>query len=102
MIRSLVTPQTNDLHIALPDNYLGKKVEVLVFTYDEAKEEANMNQDIMAQFLGLIYERTTEELHKHVAKSSADSAIVNRLTLISRNEKDFRMIHNHDLINPWK
>lgn len=72
MIRSLLTPQTNDLHIALPDSYIGKKVEVLVFTYDDAIEEPIANPNIMAQFWGVISDHTTEEMHKHVAQSRAE------------------------------
>ena len=32
----------------------------------------------------------------------AATAIVNKLILITRNEKDFDPIYNFDLINPWK
>ncbi len=32
----------------------------------------------------------------------AATALVNKLTLISRNEKDFSKIHRLDVINPWK
>jgi predicted nucleic acid-binding protein len=32
----------------------------------------------------------------------AATAIVKKLTLISRNEKDFIKVHKLDLINPWK
>jgi predicted nucleic acid-binding protein len=32
----------------------------------------------------------------------AATALVNKLVLISRNEKDFSKIHNLVLINPWQ
>ena len=66
MIRSLLTPQSTDLHIAIPDNYVGKKVEVLVFPYDEPNDAPKINPNVMAQFWGVISEETTEEMHKHV------------------------------------
>jgi len=69
MIRSLITPESTDLHIAIPTEYVGKKVEVLVFTYDEARTAPKVTPDIMAQFWGVISEQTTEEMHKHVALS---------------------------------
>jgi len=72
MIRSLLTPQTTDLHIALPADYVGKKVEVLVFTYDEEIEAPKVNPNVMAQFWGIISESTTEEMHKHIASSRAE------------------------------
>ncbi len=69
MIRSLLTPQTTDLHIALPADYVGKKVEVLVFTYEDETETAAPIPDIMAQFWDIISESTTEAMHKHIASS---------------------------------
>ncbi len=72
MIRSIVTPNSNDLHIALPVKYIGRKVEVLVFSYDEPVDTPTDNEDIMAQFWGVISERTTEEMHKHLAHSRAE------------------------------
>jgi hypothetical protein len=72
MIRSLITPQTTDIHIAIPDEYIGKKVEVLVFTYDEPNEAPESMPNVMSQFWGVISEDTTREMHKHVAQSRAE------------------------------
>ena len=69
MIRSLITPQTNDLHIALPDDYIGKKVEVLVFTYEDTNISSNSTTDVMAQFWGVVSGETTEAMHKHILQS---------------------------------
>ena len=35
MIRTVVTPKDTDLHIAIPSDYVGKQVEVLLYTTDE-------------------------------------------------------------------
>jgi hypothetical protein len=73
MIRSLVTPESNSLQIAIPDDYVGKKVEILVFTHDEATPTiAASTPDVMSQFWGVISEHTTEEMHRHVAQSKAE------------------------------
>ncbi len=71
MIRSLITPQTTDLHISIPTDYIGRKVEVLVFTYDEPKESAKEADNVMAQFWGVISEDTTKEMHRHITESRA-------------------------------
>jgi plasmid replication initiation protein len=39
MIRTLITPQQQNISIDLPQNYVGKKVEVIAFTIDEAFAE---------------------------------------------------------------
>ena len=72
MIRSLLTPETTDLHISIPTDYVGKKVEVLVFACDETTEAPKTNPEIMAQFWGVISENTTEEMHKHITQSRAE------------------------------
>jgi len=72
MIRSLVTPQSNDLHIAIPDNYIGKKVEILVFSHDETNREPENEPDIMAQFWGVVSDDTTKKMHEHILQSRAE------------------------------
>lgn len=37
MVRTLLTPQNQIISINLPKNFIGKKVEVIAFTIDEAK-----------------------------------------------------------------
>ena len=69
MVRSLITPETNTVHIAIPDDYIGKKVEILVFTYDETTEPPATQPGVMSQFWGVISEQTTREMHDHVGKS---------------------------------
>ena len=36
MIRTVITPDNEKISIDLPHNYVGKKVEVIAFTVDEA------------------------------------------------------------------
>lgn len=36
MIRTLVTPQQQNISILLPKNFVGKQVELIAFTIDEA------------------------------------------------------------------
>lgn len=38
MIRTIITPQNTDLHISIPNEYVGKRVEVLLYVCDEVKE----------------------------------------------------------------
>jgi hypothetical protein len=41
MIRTFITPQTDTINLSLhvPQNYIGKPMEVLLYTVDEVKEE---------------------------------------------------------------
>jgi len=40
MIRSVVIPENNKLSFNIPDNYIGKRVEVIAFMIDEGNEMA--------------------------------------------------------------
>ena len=65
MIRTSVTPQLAFLNIAIPSNYIGKKVEVLLYAVDEIFEEQPKTQT-MADFWNTISNETAEKLHKNV------------------------------------
>ena len=39
MIRTIITPLNTDLHLSIPQDYIGKQIEVLLYTTDEVKED---------------------------------------------------------------
>ena len=39
MVRTIITADKSNLTLSLPDNFLGKQVEVLAFLVDEVDEE---------------------------------------------------------------
>ncbi len=43
MIRTHLVPETNNVTVPIPDNYIGKKVEVIVFT-DEDMQSDHLSQ----------------------------------------------------------
>ena len=69
MIRTVITPQNTDIHISIPENYVGRKMEVLLYATDEVVEEETETANTMAQFWGVISGETGEDLHKNAAKS---------------------------------
>ena len=50
MIRTIVTPEQQDVFIRLPQNFVGKKVEVITFTIDEATDKT-IKSDIPLTYL---------------------------------------------------
>jgi hypothetical protein len=62
MIRTVVTPKNTDLHLSIPENYIGKQIEILLYTTDEVKEEKNIKNNNAARFKGLL---TNEEADKY-------------------------------------
>lgn len=48
MIRTIITPQNQNVSIQIPKNYIGKKVEFIAFAIDEPQE--NSKEKIMTHF----------------------------------------------------
>jgi hypothetical protein len=44
VIRTLITPQKDEISIRLPNNYIGKQVEVIAFTVDESDQQSSINK----------------------------------------------------------
>ncbi len=39
MIHTILTPSNTDLHLSIPKDYVGKQIEILLYTSDEGKEK---------------------------------------------------------------
>ena len=70
MIKTIVTPDTNKVSFDVPDNYLGKKIEVTAFDLDEGVQPAS--QKTMAEFWGIISKERAEEWNADIAKSKEE------------------------------
>jgi hypothetical protein len=64
MIKTVVTPESNTLHLSIPNDYIGKEIEVLLYSKDELVKETTTNRNNAARFKGLL---TNEEASKYHA-----------------------------------
>ena len=71
MIRTSITPQQADILISVPPQYIGKKLEVLLYAVEEITEEA-AKPVTMAQFRGIISSETAQDILKHAEASRAE------------------------------
>ncbi len=108
---------------ALPEN--GKQMmmkiipEISIITFIEILNKKNLpeaeaikyrafaNASIIHTDIKIDIAEPTISIRKKYGLKTPDAiiaatAIVNKLILITRNEKDFVKIHKLDLINPWK
>jgi hypothetical protein len=70
MVRTTITPENTDIHISVPQRFVGKKVEVLLYTIDEEEPAApTIPKNTMAKFWGVISAETGAELHKSATES---------------------------------
>jgi hypothetical protein len=54
MIRTLITPDKQDISIHIPENYIGKQIEVLLYAVDELDEQAVVIKKKPSDFRGAL------------------------------------------------
>jgi hypothetical protein len=69
MIKTTLIPQQSDLNIAIPNNYIGKKIEVLLYAVDEIEIDNSKSIISMADFWNVISDETAQKLHQNVVDS---------------------------------
>jgi len=67
MVRTVVTPNNKTIHFDIPQNYVGKKIEVIAFAIGEGEEEQEvLPVNTMAQFWGTMSNATASDLHEQI------------------------------------
>ncbi|HEY8780501.1 MAG TPA: hypothetical protein VIM16_02710 [Mucilaginibacter sp.] len=69
MIKTIVTPKNNNLYLPIPDSYIGKEIEVLVYAKEELIEEKAKPKKSMADFCGVLSENDYQSLKKHTEQA---------------------------------
>lgn len=69
MIKTIVTPQNNSLYVKIPNNYIGREIEVLVYAKDELEEEKIKAKKTMANFTGVLSENDYQSLKSHTEQA---------------------------------
>lgn len=67
MIKTVVTPQHRQIVINVPSNYVGKKVEILLYALDEVEtERKNAPQKSLSDYCGVLSESDYQSLNAHI------------------------------------
>jgi hypothetical protein len=61
MIKTIIIPKNNDIHLFIPNNYIGKEIEILVYAKEELLQQENLKSNNAARYKGLL---TNEEADK--------------------------------------
>ena len=70
MVRTVVTPFDNTICISIPSNYVGKKVEVLLYPSEEVKEDTvNVHKRNAARFKGIFTSEEADNYHQYLQKA---------------------------------
>ena len=70
MIKTRVIPQNNNYNLVIPDNYIGKNIEILFYSLDEITEEKPITaKKTMADFSGILTENDYLSLKQHAQQA---------------------------------
>ena len=66
MVRTLITPQHQNISIQVPQNYVGKQIEVLLFAVDELVEEEKTATPNAAKYKGMFSKEEGEKFNQYL------------------------------------
>jgi hypothetical protein len=69
MQKTLIIPQENIYSLTIPSHYIGKKVEILLYSIDELLEQKEPNMKKPSDFFGTLTVSEGEAFQKYVTNS---------------------------------
>ncbi len=67
MIRTVIIPTNTNINLSIPEDYVGKSIEVTFLALEELEQKPA--KKTMSDFWGIISDETAEALHKQVEQS---------------------------------
>jgi hypothetical protein len=73
MIRTLVTPQQQNISIQVPQNYIGRQIEVLLYAVDELIEEEKITRpNNAAKYKGIFSKEEGEKFNQYLKQARSE------------------------------
>jgi len=70
MIKTIVMPKNNNLQLSIPNSYIGKEIEILLYAREELLEEETATpKKSMADFCGILSENDYQSLIEHTEQA---------------------------------
>ena len=69
MIKTVIIPQNDSYSLVIPKNYIGKKLEVLLYAFDELVEEKAIEKKKPSDFFGTLSKEEGEKFHTYITKA---------------------------------
>lgn len=70
MVRTIITPTQASISLSIPEDYVGKPIEVTFLALEEL--EPKPAKKTMADFWGVISDDTAKTLHEQVTQSRSE------------------------------
>ena len=72
MIKTLAIQQNNSYNLAIPNNYIGRKIEILFYALDEIVEGKVKPKKSMADFCGILSDSDYSSLKEHTEQARTE------------------------------
>jgi hypothetical protein len=74
MIKTVAIPQNNSYNLAIPNNYIGKKIEILFYALDELAEQnsAPKKMKLSDKYKGIITKEQGQNLNDHIKQMRSE------------------------------
>ena len=70
MVRTLLTPQQQNISIQVPKNYVGRQIEVLLYAVDELiEEEKKVTSSNAAKYKGIFTKEEGEKFNDYIKQA---------------------------------
>jgi hypothetical protein len=71
MVKTSITPEKTDIHLSVPQNYVGRKLEVLLYPVDELTDEVAeaLPKKKPSDFAGTLTIEEGEKFHKYLKQA---------------------------------
>jgi hypothetical protein len=74
MVKTIITPEHDNYNLAIPANYIGKKIEILFYALDELAEEKKAPRKIKLseKYRGSISKEQGQDLNEHIKQMRSE------------------------------
>lgn len=73
MTKTTITPRNGSYNLAIPEEYIGKQIEILLYSLDEVAEERKAPaKKTMADFRGILSENDYQLLKEHTEQARSE------------------------------
>jgi len=70
MTKTVITPKKGSYNLAIPEEYIGKQIEILLYSLDEVAEEKKAQpKKTMADFWGILSDKDYQLLKQHTEQA---------------------------------
>ena len=67
MVRTLVTPEQQNISMLVPPNYVGRQIEVLMYAVDElVEEEKKVKPNNAGKYKGILTKEEAEKFNEYI------------------------------------